>query len=74
MFNHIFAEKNCVYLFLKIFFYLFLIDEGTAEVILMKGEPVIVIGNSPRRGHLVVEKQNHTIHIPFQYLELKRNF
>lgn len=49
-------------------------DEGTADVILMKGEPVIVIGNSPRRGHLVVEKQNHTIHIPFQYLELKRNF
>ena len=61
------------YIFLKPFIF-FSLDEGTADVILMKGEPVIVIGNSPRRGHLVVEKQNHTIHIPFQYLELKRNF
>merc|ERR1719420_53324 len=38
-------------------------DESSAsEIILKKGETVIVIGNSPRRGHLVVEKQNHTIH------------
>ena len=64
-------STNSLSLYLFEFFFS---DEGSSEVILKKGETVIVIGNSPRRGHLVVEKHNHTIHIPFQYLELKRNF
>ncbi|CAG7834204.1 unnamed protein product [Allacma fusca] len=38
---------------------------------LLKGETVMVIGASTRRGHLLVEHKNRTIHIPFQYLELK---
>jgi len=47
-------------------------EDESSEVFLTKGDSVIVIGNSQRRGYLVVEKQNHTIHVPFQYLELKR--
>ena len=35
------------------------------------GESVVVIGASTRRGHLVVERNNHTIHVPFQFLELR---
>jgi len=46
-------------------------DEGTSDVVLMKGETVIVIGSSPRRGYLVVEKRNHTIHVPYTLLALK---
>jgi len=46
-------------------------ESGSSDTILLKGEPVVVIGASPRRGHLVVEKKNHTIHVPFQYLELR---
>merc|ERR1712141_475509 len=47
-------------------------DEGTSsDVVLMKGETVIVIGNSPRRGYLIVEKRNHTIHVPYTLLALK---
>jgi hypothetical protein len=45
-------------------------DESPGEALLIKGESVVVIGASTRRGHLVVEKKNHTIHVPFQYLEL----
>ena len=46
-------------------------ESGSGEAMLLKGEPVVVIGASPRRGHLVVEKKNHTIHVPFQFLELR---
>ena len=38
---------------------------------LRAGENVTVIGASTRRGHLVVERNNHTIHVPFQFLELR---
>ena len=41
---------------------------GTS-VTLHRGETVVVIGSSPKRGHLVVERRNHTLHVPFQYLE-----
>ena len=47
------------------------IEEGTSDIALMKGETVIVIGNSPRRGYLVVEKRNHTIHVPYMLLAMK---
>jgi dachs protein len=47
-------------------------DGSGAAVFLHKGETVIVIGASPRRGHLVVEKRNHTVHVPFHCLELKQ--
>merc|ERR1712008_555824 len=47
-------------------------EDGSSDILLNKGDTVIVIGNSQRRGYLVVEKHNHTIHVPFQYLELKR--
>ena len=46
-------------------------EEGTSDLALMKGETVIVIGNSPRRGYLVVEKRNHTIHVPYLLLAMK---
>ena len=39
---------------------------------LFKGEAVTVIGVSSKRGHLVVEKRNHTMHVPFQYLEMRQ--
>jgi dachs protein len=56
-----------------VIFHGFLTEDGSSnELYLHKGETVIVIGNSPRRGHLVVEKRNHTIHIPFHCLELKQ--
>ena len=42
-----------------------------SEVILEAGEAVVVLGASTRRGHLVVERNNHTIHVPYQYLELR---
>ncbi|KAG8225228.1 hypothetical protein J437_LFUL012703 [Ladona fulva] len=38
---------------------------------LHKGETVVVIGASPRRGHLLVEHNSCTLHVPYQYLELK---
>ena len=41
------------------------------EIILQAGESVLVLGASTRRGHLVVERNNHTIHVPHQYLELR---
>ncbi len=41
------------------------------EVSLLKGETVVVIGVSANRGHLVVEKRNHTFHVPYHYLEVK---
>ncbi|XKL63274.1 hypothetical protein PGB90_005638 [Kerria lacca] len=47
------------------------IGNGT-DPTLMKGDTVIVVGASNKRGHLVVEHTNHNlIHVPFQFLELK---
>ncbi|CAL8122354.1 unnamed protein product [Orchesella dallaii] len=46
-------------------------ESTTADMRLMKGEKVVVVGASSRRGHLMVEHKNRTIHVPFQYLELK---
>ncbi|XP_063587287.1 unconventional myosin-IXb-like [Penaeus indicus] len=46
-------------------------DGGGAETVLLKGESVLVVGASPRRGHLLVEHQGHSVHVPFQYMELK---
>ena len=39
--------------------------------VLLKGETVLVVGASHRRGHLIVEHKHCTLHVPFQYLELK---
>lgn len=44
----------------------------SAAVTLHRGETVVVIGSSPKRGHLVVERRNHTLHVPFQYLEARQ--
>ena len=46
-------------------------EESLGEAVLRAGENVTVIGASTRRGHLVVERNNHTIHVPFQFLELR---
>lgn len=47
-----------------------LADDGS-EVLLKKGEAVKVIRASEKRGYLVVEHKNSTIHLPFQVMELK---
>ena len=49
----------------------FITDEGEGEVVLLKGETVLVIGASSKRGHLLVEHKNKTLHVPYQYMELK---
>ncbi|XP_022237040.1 unconventional myosin-Vb-like [Limulus polyphemus] len=46
-------------------------EDGSGEVQLLKGETVVVVGASQQRGHLLVEHKSHTIHVPYQYLELK---
>ncbi|XP_015111318.1 unconventional myosin-IXb [Diachasma alloeum] len=46
-------------------------EEGDGEVVLLKGETVLVVGASPRRGHLLVEHNNTTLHVPYQFMELK---
>ncbi|XP_076685123.1 unconventional myosin-IXb-like dachs isoform X1 [Andrena cerasifolii] len=46
-------------------------EEGEGEVVLLKGETVLVVGASPRRGHLLVEHNNTTLHVPYQFMELK---
>lgn len=46
--------------------------EGTVPI-LLKGESVLVVGASHRRGHLIVEHKHCTLHVPFQYLELKQS-
>uniref|UniRef100_A0A1Y1LI47 Myosin motor domain-containing protein n=3 Tax=Photinus pyralis TaxID=7054 RepID=A0A1Y1LI47_PHOPY len=48
-------------------------DGGGDGAVLLKGEPVLVVGASPKRGHLIVEHKHYTLHVPFQYLELKQN-
>lgn len=54
-----------------LYIFAFLSEDTSGEVTLMKGEMVMVVRASPRRGHLVVEHKNHTIHVPYQFLELK---
>ncbi|KAL4113173.1 hypothetical protein QTP88_016846 [Uroleucon formosanum] len=46
-------------------------EEGNCDVTLIKGDAVIVVGTSNRRGHLVVEHCNRSLDVPFQFLELK---
>ncbi|XP_050421871.1 unconventional myosin-IXAa isoform X2 [Adelges cooleyi] len=46
-------------------------EEGNCDVTLMKGDSVVVVGASNRRGHLVVEHCNRSLEVPFQFLELK---
>ncbi|XP_078038884.1 unconventional myosin-IXb-like dachs [Augochlora pura] len=46
-------------------------EEGEGEVVLLKGETVLVVGASPSRGHLLVEHNNATLHVPYQFMELK---
>ncbi|GFS83011.1 unconventional myosin-Vb [Nephila pilipes] len=46
-------------------------EDNSGEVTLHKGETVMVVRASARRGHLVVEHKSHTIHVPYQFLELK---
>jgi len=45
--------------------------ESSSDEKLEEGETVLVIGASPHRGHLVVERNNMTLHVPFQLLELR---
>ena len=42
-----------------------------SEVLRRQGESVVVLGASTKRGHLVVERNNHTIHVPHTFLELR---
>jgi len=44
---------------------------GSADLMLRGGETVVVIGASNRRGHLVVEKNNHTLHVPSRFMDLR---
>lgn len=46
-------------------------EGGDGEVVLLKGETVLVVGASPRRGHLLVEHNSATLHVPYQFMELK---
>lgn len=48
-------------------------DGGGDGPVLMKGETVLVVGASHRRGHLIVEHKHCTLHVPFQFLELKQS-
>lgn len=52
-------------------FFFYILEEGNCDVTLMKGDSVIVVGTSNRRGHLVVEHCNRNLEVPFQFLELK---
>ncbi|XP_077297519.1 unconventional myosin-IXb-like dachs [Arctopsyche grandis] len=49
------------------------LPEGSCDYVLRKGDTVIVVGASPRRGHLIVEHNNTTLHVPFQYMELVKH-
>jgi len=40
---------------------------------LRKGETVTVVGASHRRGHLIVEHNSVSFHVPFQFMELVKN-
>ena len=52
----------------------FFSDMGPSEIRLLKGETVVVIGNSSRKGYLVVERNNHTLHVPYQYLQMRPTY
>lgn len=40
---------------------------------LHKGDTVTVVGASHRRGHLIVENNAASFHVPFQFMELVKN-
>lgn len=40
---------------------------------LRKGETVTVVGASHRRGHLIVEQNGSSFHVPYQFMELVKN-
>lgn len=40
---------------------------------LRKCDTVTVVGASHRRGHLIVEQNGASFHVPFQYMELVKN-
>jgi dachs len=44
-------------------------DNGSVEQ-LRKGDHVTVTGASHRRGHLIVEHNGLSLHVPYQYMEL----
>jgi len=48
-------------------------EDANDDVVLRGGEVVLVMGASNRRGHLLVEHNNHHFHVPYQFLELKSN-
>ncbi|KAJ8935958.1 hypothetical protein NQ318_015793 [Aromia moschata] len=48
-------------------------DSNGDGPVLLKGETVLVVGASHRRGHLIVEHKHCTLHVPFQFLELKQS-
>lgn len=58
------------YIFIAFAYYA---EDGNGEINLSKGENVLVVGASTKRGHLLVEHKNMTISVPYQYLELKIN-
>lgn len=48
-------------------------DSNSDGPLLLKGDTVLVVGASHRRGHLIVEHKHCTLHVPFQFLELKQS-
>lgn len=40
---------------------------------LQKGNTVTVVGASQRRGHLIVENNGASFHVPFQFMELVKS-
>ncbi|XP_074602506.1 unconventional myosin-IXb-like dachs isoform X2 [Brevipalpus obovatus] len=48
-------------------------DELSNERYLRKGEVVMVSGASPKRGHLIVDHNGQSYHVPYQFMELKSN-
>ena len=46
---------------------------NTVNEKLRKGDAVTVVGASHRRGHLIVEHNAISLHVPFQYMELVKN-
>ena len=58
----------------EIYYLIFFSDMGPSEIRLLKGETVVVIGNSSRKGYLVVERNNHTLHVPYQYLQMRPTY
>jgi dachs protein len=46
-------------------------DDGTGrDQQLLKGETVLVVGASTKRGHLLVERNSAQLNVPYQYMEL----